>query len=421
MHPSSPDRSTHLATAQLDLGIAQARRGQPARAAACYRRAAELAPGWALPVINLGTLALATGATSVAVDHFRSAVALDPGCAFAHRQLAYALLQSGAFEEGFRELEWRFDRGGATPRYPGSTAPVWDGRHHPGKTMMLFCEQGYGTRMQMIRFARRAARRVGRVLCTAEGPEARLLATCPGVERVVRAGDATPPYDLQAPLVSLPHILGARADTLATTVPYLSVPEDASIDPRALAGGDGLRIGFAWASGTAYGGACRDAPLAAFARLARTAGTRWYSFQFDARRAALASLDGPVVDLGPRLGDFARTAAYCTRMDLIVTVDTALAHLAGALGKPVWIVLPRQADWRWLDDRDDSPWYPTARLFRQQRIGDWSGVFTRVAAALRRFTTAAFSRQAGAAWPAGAGPTRSRAAVGLPAPRAEAL
>jgi len=350
------------AETHLQLGLARERQGAPERAAASYRRAASLDPSSPLPALNLGILAVAAGRTVQAIGHFRDAVDRAPGLPLAHQQLAYALLRDGELAEGFREHEWRFEQGGGTPTYPGTGAPVWDGRALDGKTLMIFCEQGYGTRMQMIRYASLAARRGARVVCLAEGPEARLLATCPGVSRVYTvadytANDSLPHFDVQAPITSLPKIFATTLDTVPAEIPYLGVADGVAVEPGLLGSDGRLRVGFVWASGEAYSGASRDAPPAAFAPLGSIPGVRLFSFQFDERRAALEQAGADVVDLAPWLGDF---------------------------GKPVWLLLPQRADWRWLEDREDSPWYPSLRLYRQRDAGDWSPVFQRVTRDLRQ-------------------------------------
>lgn len=223
----------------------------------------------------------------------------------------------------------------------------------------------------------------GRVVVECERGLARLVATVDGVERIVLKDAPLPEHTLRVPLMSLPRIAGTTLGTVPAAVPYLKAPEGARRPLLAPAGGR-RRVGIVWAGNPKHGkDRARSCPLGHFAALARRDDVALYSLQVGPQAAELASLDAPIGDLAPGLTDFADTAAALDALDLVITVDTAVAHLAGALARPVWTLLPVAPDWRWMLERDDSPpWYPTMRLFRQASRGDWDDVFARVEAAL---------------------------------------
>jgi hypothetical protein len=247
-----------------------------------------------------------------------------------------------------------------------------------------------GDTLQFVRYAALARQRVGRVVLECPPALIPLLSRCPGIDRLIGQGALLPAFDAHAALASLPRVLGTTADTIPAPVPYLSA------DPKLvrrwrskLAALKGLKVGIAWQGNPNHPeDRRRSFPLAALAALARLPGVHLVVLQKGHGREQLpAAADWPLTDLGERLdesgGAFTDTAAVLHILDLVVTCDSALAHLAGVLGKACWVALPHAADWRWQHDREDSPWYPSLRLFRQPRPGDWAGVFGRMADALR--------------------------------------
>jgi ADP-heptose:LPS heptosyltransferase len=251
---------------------------------------------------------------------------------------------------------------------------------------LLRAEQGAGDTIQFVRYAELVKQQGGTVLAEHKANLKSLLATCPGVDSVVVAGQPHGKFDLYAPLASLPGIFGTSLETIPAKVPYLFPDETAIAQWRDELPEDGvLKIGIAWQGNPQQGrDAVRSIPLARFAGVARIEGVRLYSLQFGTGREQIAAVAGdwPLVDLGDRLGDFQHTAALMRNLDLVITCDSAPAHLAGALGVPVWLALAFSPDWRWLLDRADSPWYPSMRLFRQPRAGDWEGAFRQIEDAL---------------------------------------
>jgi Flp pilus assembly protein TadD len=373
------------AQAHNRLGTLLQAQGRAAEARGSFARAASLEPGWFLPHHNLGQIAMAEGEEERAIAHFRDAIEREPGFAASHLDLGALLLRSGRFEEGWREFEWRFGEGGRTPGHPGHDVPVWDGSPLDGRTVMVWIEQGLGDNIQFVRYLPLIRKRGGRVWLQTPHPLLRLYESLDGVDRLVAPDEEVDGFDVQIPLMSLPRIFGTALDSIPAPVPYLAAP---ACEPPALAritgSTEALRVGIVWAScpGNPAAGR-RDCDPSHFVRLARLPGIRLYSLQFGERAGDLqSSPESGIEDLSGVIGDFATTAAFVRRMDLVITVDTAMAHLAGALGQRVWTLLSEPADWRWLEERDDSPWYPTMRLFRQLRPGDWTSVFDRVEAEL---------------------------------------
>jgi hypothetical protein len=261
--------------------------------------------------------------------------------------------------------------------------PAWDGSPLGGRTILLHAEQGLGDTLQFIRYAPLVQQRGGTVLVQSPAPLARLLARCPGVDRLVAPGPApTEAFDVHAPLLGLPGLLGTSLATVPARVPYLFADAELTAHWRQQLGAiGGFTIGIAWQGNPRHPrDRDRSIPLLQFAPLAGIEGVRLLSLQKGPGRDQLAALAGrfPVTDLSHGLDDFLDTAAVLMNLDLVITADTALAHLAGALGVPVWVALPFAPDWRWLLGRENNPWYPTMRLFRQAQRGNWESVFDRI-------------------------------------------
>jgi hypothetical protein len=269
--------------------------------------------------------------------------------------------------------------------------PSWDGSALDGKTILVQAEQGAGDTFQFVRYAGIVKAKGGRVVLQCQPALAPLLASCPAVKQVVARGVPLPGCDLTAPLLSLPWLCRTTLETIPSEVPYLAM-DPARVDSwRArLAAYPGVKVGICWQGNPKFKrDRLRSVPLASFAPLAAVAGVCLVVLQRGTGLEQIAQQKGNVniVDLPGRSEDLAEswldTAALIQALDLVISVDTAVVHLAGALGAPVWVALPSMPDWRWLLDRDDSPWYPTVRLFRQRKPGDWPEVFQRIAAALQ--------------------------------------
>jgi hypothetical protein len=291
------------------------------------------------------------------------------------------------YERGWPAYEGRLRIPGFVPQ---PNIPRWKGEPLAGRTLMLLAEQGLGDTIHFVRYARALKKQGARIVLACQAALGRLLASAPGVDELYILGSAgeLPPCDFCIPLLSVPGALGTTAATIPREVPYLSADPELVARWRAdLAGVDGFKIGIAWQGSRSFDlDRWRSIPLAQFAPLARLPGVRLISLQKGFGSEQVALVDFPVLDIAGRLdevaGPFLDTAAVIRNLDLVVTANTAIAHLAGALGVPVWLALQFSPDWRWLRDRDDSPWYPTMRLFRQTAIGQWSDVFKRIAKAI---------------------------------------
>ncbi len=369
--------------AHSNLGDVFAKQEKVEEALACYRRALDLKPHSAELHNKFGFGLQRLGRFSEALERFEEAVRLSPGLADAHLNRAMAWLQRGDFERGWREYEWRWKgRDFRNRRFPRAR---WEGAPAPGRTILLHAEQGLGDTLQFVRYAPlvKAASRATVVL-ECQPRLIPLLEGMEGVDRIVPAGSPLPEFDFHAPLLSLPGILGTRPE--AERVPYLRVPAERIERARTRLDDAGrFRVGLAWAGNPNHQrDRARSLPLAALAALARIPHVAFYGLQRGEGAGQLKSLPAgfEVTDLEQESGDVVDTAAAILNLDLVITIDSFIGHLAGALGKPVWILLELAPDWRWLLDTGHSPWYPTARLFRQTRRGDWPEVIERVAGQL---------------------------------------
>ncbi len=374
-----------IAEAQSNLGMALAEQGKLAEAAGCYQQALRLKPDYAEAHNNLGVVLAELGKLTEAAACYEQALRLKPDYADAHLNLAYSWFFREDLEAGWPEYEWRWKRPGF-PR-PAFRQPLWDGASIQGQTILLFAEQGLGDTLQFIRYAPLVKQRGAKVIVQCQAPLVRLLATCSGVDRLVFEGTAIPPFDVQAPLLSLPRIFRTTLANIPAKIPYLSIEPAARAHwQQQLCSVEGFKVGIAWQGNPEHTrDRRRSVRLLAFAPLAGLPGVRLVSLQKGKGREQLPELANRlgVLDLTDRLNDFTDTAALLSQLDLVITVDTAVAHLAGALGVPVWVALAFDPDWRWMLEREDSPWYPSMRLFRQSRWGDWPGVFERMTDALR--------------------------------------
>ncbi len=350
--------------------------GDREEAIAQYEQALAVQPDRAETHYNLGSALHRQGRYAEALARYGRALALKPNYAQAHLNRSLTLLLTGRFDEGWPEYEWRFDVARYDRRFD---RPLWSGNPLAGQSILIHAEQGFGDALQFVRFVPAVAQRGGRVVLEVPASLVRLARTVAGASEVVAAGDPLPEFECHCPLLSLPRVFKTNLANIPNAVPYLSVPAESSAAwAERVAIASGLKVGVVWA-GTAVGAI----DLRLLQPLWEVDGVSWFSLQVGDSARDLSLLDRvKIVDLSPWLADFAETAAAICHLDLVITVDTSVAHLAGALGRPTWLMLPHPPEWRWLLDRDDSPWYPSARLFRQSKAGDWLGVAHEIAAAL---------------------------------------
>ncbi|HEX4142603.1 MAG TPA: tetratricopeptide repeat protein [Pirellulales bacterium] len=410
------------AEAHCNLGNVLLGQGKPDEATERYERALALRPDYAEALCNLGHALMQLGEHDRALARLEHALALDPDYADAHKNLGSTLLDQlklPAAREAFGRLralrpdsidahvglatcyflEGDYER--AWPAYEGRMQmaklgplldrPRWTGEPLAGRSLLLVTEQGLGDTLQFVRFARVLKEQGARVVLACPPAVGRLLASYPDLDELFVLGSAAelPLTDYYLPLLSVPGVLGTTVSSIPARVPYLLADAEL-IDRwrRELASVDGFKIGIVWQGARDYSSdRWRSIPLSQFAPLARLPGVRLISLQKGFGAEQIAAVGFPVLDLSDRLdvtaGPFMDTAAVIQNVDLVVTPDTAIGHLAGALGAPIWLALQFSPNWRWLLGRDDSPWYPIVRLFRQTDSGGWPDVFERIANAVQ--------------------------------------
>ncbi|HEX3504769.1 MAG TPA: tetratricopeptide repeat protein, partial [Xanthobacteraceae bacterium] len=335
-------------------------------ALASYDRALALRPNYVEPLANRGVALHDLKRFDEALVCYDRVRIVQSDFEDAHYNEALCRLLTGDFKLGFEQFEWRWEIDQHRHAKRNFPQPLWTGAQElDGKTILLHAEQGFGDTIQFCRYAPLVAARGARVILEVQEPLRALAATLPGVAQLLSRGEALPDFDLQCPLLSLPRSLGTELPTIPSAVPYLHAsPETVAKWQARLGAGGGPRIGIAWSGRPTHkNDHNRSIALAAFLQIFAGLDATIVSMQREVREADAVTLRnrGDVVHFGEELGDFSDTAALAASLDLVIAVDTSVAHLAGALARPVWVLLPFVPDWRWLLDRDDSPWYPTAR------------------------------------------------------------
>jgi len=417
-----------FAMAHNNLGNVYRAQGKGVEAAECYRHAMRLQPDYFEAHGNLGVVLQEQGKLEEARACYEKALRLNPEHAETHLNQGMLWLTLGKWAEGWSEFEWRW-RTKDMPGY-GFRQPRWDGSALEGRTILLYAEQGLGDTVQFIRYLPLVKQRGGKVIVECQAPLVRLLANFPGIDQLLGRGTPLPAFDVHAPLLSLPGIFQTSLANVPAVVPYLQADpalvehwrRELQKSPKPEVGSrksevespkseevqltsdfrlptSDFLVGIAWQGNpTKPFDAHRSLPLARFAPLAQVPGVQLISLQKGPGTDQLSALAGqfPVLDLGKRIdeasGAFMDTAAVMKNLDLVISSDTAVPHLAGALAVPVWVALPLASDWRWLVRREDSPWYPTMRLFRQTRYGDWEDVFERMAQELKAVVSCQLSK-----------------------------
>ena len=371
----------------MNLGVALQFQDRLEEAAQEFESVLRARPAYAEAWTNLGTVRQAQGRNTDAMNCFEEALARNPVHAKSHFCRSLSWLLAGRLAEGFAEYEWRWKVLSEMPR--AWSQPWWDGSPLGGRTILLYAEQGLGDTIQFARYAPLVAAREGRVVVECQVRVAAVVRSIQGVSEVITPESELPPFDVQAALVSLPRLLGTTLDTIPRATPYLAI-EPALVDRcrEMLGPRRGLRVGLAWAGNPRHASdRLRSFPLGVLANLGAIPGIECYSLHVGDDAASQVLSSGPWIRQAlTQTGGVPELGALMSCLDLVISADTMPAHLAGALGRPVWTLLAWAPDWRWLEEREDSPWYPTMRLFRQPRPGDWEAVAARVCGEIREFS-----------------------------------
>jgi tetratricopeptide (TPR) repeat protein len=369
------------AEALINLGNALRAADRPAEAVVEYRKAISLNPNIPQAHANLGSALKDLNRLDEAIAAYRQALQLNPNDPATHWNFARLLLMAGHFDEGWQEFEWRH-RLGAPQLTRDFPQPLWNGQDIPNQTLLVHTESGFGDAIHFIRLLPQVAPRAGKLVLECQPELKRLFAPIPGAHQLIARGDALPPFDYRISLPSLARVLKIRLENIPNSIPYLKPPhEQVEYWKGRVPRDDRKNIGLCW-SGSRDDLAQRSRELSLFTPLSQILHVRWFSLQKGPESKQTPPQGMNLIDHTEKLTDFADTAALIDNLDLVISVDTSIAHLAGAIGKPVWVLIPRHSDFRWLTNRTDSPWYPTMKLFRQPAAGKWNQVISQIAGAL---------------------------------------
>jgi tetratricopeptide (TPR) repeat protein len=351
-------------------------------ALASYDKAIALTPDYAEAFCSRGATLQALKRLDEALASYHKAIALNPHYADAYMDRAFIRLLMGRYHEGWPDNEWRWKVKDSASKRPNIKTPTWQGEDLSGRHILVFSEQGLGDVIQFVRFLPLLAERKCKVTLLAPAKLVSLLRLSSDQIEIVSELRSVESFDFQVPLMSLPLAFNTRLETIPSRTPYLfASPERLKVWEERLPKSRALRVGIGWAGNPIFStDKSRSIGLPRFLPLLSVPGVQFISLQKDLRPGdeELLRQHPHVIHLGDRLDDFSDTAAVMSLLDLVISSDTAPVHLAGALGRPVWVLLRHVPDWRWLLDRDDSPWYPSARLFRQPVAGDWDSVVGKV-------------------------------------------
>ena len=374
--------------AHYHMGYAQQLQNRLEDAVQSFRRSIAIDPSALGAYLDLGNVLFFLGRQKEALESQLQAVRLKPDSPEAHINLAWLLLAQGDWERGWQEFTWRHKVPAFCARAPDH--PLWDGKAFPGKSVLLVGEGGHGDVLHFVRYAPWVKSLGGTVILDCPGPLARLLRGVRGVDRVHVRGEPDEPFDFLCPLMDLPVLFKTTLETVPHQVPYLEpTAETRSLWEARLREGPGIKVGLCWRGSPLHVQDLRRSLTTDDIRAwGKIPGLRFYSFVVWPGEEEPVPPEFPVVDLAPLLEDYDDTAAALLQMDLVISVDTSVAHLAGALGKPVWTLVPYRLDWRWMLDGEGSPWYPTMRLFRQTAAGEWEAAVRKVTEELAGFRPA---------------------------------
>jgi Flp pilus assembly protein TadD len=371
----------NLPAAHQNIGNAWLSVSDLKNAEIAFQKAIALVPRWDAAHNDLGRVYRHLGKLNQAESQFKLACTINPNYAEANWNLSLLDLLRGNFESGWRGFEWRAKCPGVALRRE-LLEPRWSGEDIGGKTILLHAEQGFGDTFQFIRYAPLVAQRGAKVIVESQPDLVNVLKSVPGITEIIPFGEPHPPYDVHIPLMSLPLLFGTTLESIPANIPYITARPDRVSDWSIRLGAtDRRRVGLAWFGRSTHADdRRRSILLELFAPFADIKSAEFVSLQTAPASSIPSGLN--LHDFSAELRDFQDTAALIANLDLIISVDTSVAHLAGAMNKPVWLLLPFIPDWRWLLDRNDTPWYPSMKLYRQMSIGDWGRVIAKIADAL---------------------------------------
>jgi len=374
-----------------NLGVCYFSLDQFESAVQSYLRAISLDPSYVEAHNNLGNGLVKLFQLEEALKSYDQALALDPSYVEAYWNKALALLQVGRFSEGWVLHESRWAKPSFQPIVRHFQQPIWDGSFSiAGKTLLLHAEQGLGDTLQFVRYVELVQALGSRIVLEVQAPLVPLLDGQLGVDVLVKQGDPLPPFDCHCPLMSLPLAFQTTLTTIPSAVPYIEPSsEKERFWAEKLGPTSGLRVGLVWSGDPRHQNDKHRSIALAELMAALPLGLKYFSLQSEIRDSDRQTLDNcdRLVHFGPELKDFSDTAALCAQMDVVICVDTSVAHLSGALGKPTFLLLPYNPDWRWLLERIDSPWYPTMHLYRQTQLGSWQSALENVSADLHKIVS----------------------------------
>jgi tetratricopeptide (TPR) repeat protein/precorrin-6B methylase 2 len=378
------DPARAIAWSNLGVALAGLDRHEEALTALKHAQSLETKQGQDAEIaFNLAVVLHHSGDVEAAIDLYEATLEKHP-MPRGFYGYAEALLTAGRLREGFEAYEFRWMKQPQLSQRPRLRQPKWTGQDPRGKRVLLIVEQGFGDTFQFVRFAREVKSLGASVLIRANDALKGLIETAPGIDQALFSDDPLPDFDFWIPLLSLPRVFGLDIDSIPATVPYLRAPpERVETWSKRLGDGSDVKVGVAWSGNPEHArDRYRSIPENLIGTLSEAAGVRLFSLQKAGGKQTRTAMPAGFTDLGPELRDFADTAAMIAKLDLVIAVDTAVAHLAGAMGVPVWLLVPQPAEWRWMQDNEASPWYPTMKIFRQSRRGDWGEVIDRVNAEL---------------------------------------
>ena len=389
--PSDSSTTLELGNSLLSLGNTYYKAGKFEQALNAYQNILKLFQHSSAVYYNIGFTLVELTRYHEAIEAFRKSLALKPDSLDTRLSLATALLAVGNYEEGWPEYEWRWER--PEKKSLPMPCPRWSGQPIDGKTILLFSEGAYGDCFQFIRYAQEVKKLGATVILQAAQELKPLLSRCPYLDQIISKGETLPHLDYYTSLLSLPSIFKTTITTVPTTIPYLYADPDLVEEWRkSFTQEKKLKIGLCWQADLTNDAnrpllARRSIPLELFEQLAQLPNITLYSLQKGAHSSFEASFLHPFgSELDTDHGRFMDTAALIQNLDLVITVDTSIAHLAGALGKPTWVILPFKADWRWMTNQDDTPWYPSMKLFRKEKEAGWELVIEKIGNELEHVT-----------------------------------